>query len=151
MKNNHPSKPDTPSPRPELKLREILITVVRDPQTGQPSLKLDPPTVDLTINEQVGWRCNDGRLEIRFSPNSTPFSGATSKTARGGTIFSGGSTPGNVNRIPYQYTLLVTNPGGFFIKQDADLRIVDQNTEPRQVIREGLLCRFIHWLERVFC
>ncbi len=148
------SNQEPPKPRPTPRARSINVTVVRDPITGNLRLNLEPPTVDLRENEQVAWRSNDGRLEIRFSPNITPFVGATYKTARGGTIFSGAPARDKVSRTPYPYTLLLTNPAGFFIKQDADLRVVDQNTPPRDPPKEheeGLICRFIHWLERVFC
>jgi len=130
METNYQSGQEPPS-RPQPKPRPILITVVKDPRTGQPRLNLEPPTVDITVNEQVAWRCNDGRLEIRFSPNNTPFTTANYRTAQGGTILSGAPSAKKINRIPYPYTLLVTTPDGFFIKQDADLRAVDQNTGPR--------------------
>lgn len=147
METNYPPKPEPPRPRP----RNITVAVIRDPQTGDPRIVLDPPTIDLTVNEQAAWRSNDGRLEIRLNVNNTPFAGATYKTARGGTIFSGAPSRAKISAVPYKYTLLVTTNKGFFLKLDADLRVVDQNTPPRVEKKEGLLCRLIHWLERVCC
>jgi len=130
MEANYPPRQEPPR-KAEPKPHNIVVTVVKDPVSGEFTLKLEPPTVDLTVNEQAAWRSNDGRLEIRFAPKITPFPGATYKTARGGTIFSGAPGAKKVNRIPYKYTLLVTTPEGFFIKQDADLRAVDDKTGPR--------------------
>lgn len=157
MEPNYPPTQEPPhETRP--KPRPIAITVIKDPRTGQLRLNLEPPTLDLAVNEQVAWRTRDGRLEIRFAPGSTPFAGATYKTARGGTIFSGAPGARKVTRTPYLYTLLVTTPEGFFIKQDADLRVVDQTTPPRPTTENpptehkgGLLCRIIRWLESICC
>ena len=120
-----------PPRRTQPKRKDIVITVVKNPRTGERELKLNPTMVDLTVNEQAAWRCNDGGLEIRFAPNSTPFATAGYRTGTGGTILSGAPDAKRVNRIPYKYTLLVTTPDGFFIKQDADLRAVDDKTGPR--------------------
>lgn len=130
METNYPPKQEPPRPSTP-KPRDIVVTVVRDQNTGQFRLILEPPTVDLTVEEQAAWRSNDGRLEIRFAPNNSPFSGATYRAANGGTILSGAPSRNKIARTPYPYTLLVTTPDGSFIKQDADLRAVDQNTEPR--------------------
>src|SRR5215210_4655370 len=118
METNYQLGQEPPS-RPQPKRRDIAITVVKDRRTGELMLRLDPPTVDLTVNEQAAWRCNDGGLEIRFAPNNTPFATASYRTATGGTILSGAPGARKVSRTPYKYTLLVTTPSGFFIKQDA--------------------------------
>lgn len=122
-----------PPSRLQPKPINISITVVKDRQTGELRLNLEPPTVDLTVNEQAAWRSNDGRLEIRFAPNNTPFATANYRTAKGGTVLSGAPDAKKINRVPYKYTLLVTTPDGVFIKQDADLRAVaaDGSTGPR--------------------
>lgn len=130
METNYPPKQEPPRPSTP-KPREISVTVVRDPISGQFRLNLEPPTVDLTVEEQAAWRSNDGRLEIRFAPNNTPFTGALFRTANGGTILSGAPARNKVSRTAYPYTLLVTTPGGAFVKQDADLRAVDETTGPR--------------------
>jgi len=150
METNYPPKPEPPRPKPDPKPRNISVAVIRDPRTGEPRIVLDPPTIDLTVNEQAAWRSNDGRLEIRFSVNNTPFAGATYKTARGGTILSGAPSRDRISAVPYKYTLLVTSNKGFFLKLDADIRVVGQNTPPR-VKNESLFCRLIHWIERVCC
>ncbi|MFN0109975.1 MAG: hypothetical protein ACKVZH_14060 [Blastocatellia bacterium] len=130
MEINNQYGQESPS-NPQPKLVNIAITVVKDRQTGELRLNLEPATVDLTVNQQAAWRCNDGRLEIRFAPNSAPFATASYKTAQGGTILSGAPTRDKVSVTPYAYTLLVTTPAGFFIKQDADLRAIDSSTPPR--------------------
>lgn len=129
METNYPSRQEPPRPQP--KPVNIVVTVIKDRKTGELKLNLDPPTVDLTVNEQAAWRCNDGRLEIRFASNNTPFLSASYRTARGGTTLSGSPSVKKVSATPYNYTLLVTTPEGFFIKQDADLRAVDGSTGPR--------------------
>lgn len=129
METNYPSRQEPPRPQP--KPVNIVVTVIKDRKTGELKLNLDPPTVDLTVNEQAAWRCNDGRLEIRFASNNTPFLSASYRTARGGTTLSGSPSVRKVSVTPYNYTLLVTTPEGFFIKQDADLRAVDGSTGPR--------------------
>ncbi len=130
METNYPPKQEPPRPSTP-KPRDIAVTVVRDPNTGQLRLNLEPPTIDLTVEEQAAWRSNDGRLEIRFAPNNSPFSGASYRAANGGTILSGAPARDKISRTPYVYTLLVTTPNGSFIRQDADLRAVDQTTGPR--------------------
>lgn len=131
METNYQSQ--EPPSRSQPKARNISVAVIKDPNTGEPRLRLDPPTVDLTINEQAAWRCNDGRLEIRFAPNNTPFLVSSYKAANGGTILSGAPARTKISATPYPYTLLVTTTDGFFIKQDADLRAVatDGSTGPR--------------------
>jgi len=130
METNYPPKQEPPRPSAP-KPRNISVTVVRDPVTGAPRLNLEPATVDLTVEEQAAWTSNDGRLEIRFAPKNTPFSGSSYRTANGGTILSGAPAKDKISRTPYPYTLLVTTPDGVFVKQDADLRAVDQTTGPR--------------------
>lgn len=130
METNYPSRQEPPT-KPEPKPRNIIVTVVKDPKTGERRLNLEPPTVDLTVNEQAAWRSNETRLEIRFAPNATPFATASYRAALGGTVLSGAPNAKKINATPYKYTLLATTPDGFFIKQDADLRAVDQTTGPR--------------------
>lgn len=130
METNYQPEKEPPS-RPQPKRVDITIAVVKDPKTGELILKLSPATVDLTVEQQAAWRCNDGRLEIRFAPNNVPFATASYKAAQGGTILSGAPNAKKISRTPFKYTLLVTTPAGFFIKQDADLRAVDSTTGPR--------------------
>ena len=158
MGTNYSSKHEPLSGACEERPRNIAVKVVRDEQRGVFILVLDPPTIDIRENEQATWRTAEGRLEIRFNPNNTPFTGATFKTARGGTIFSGVPRRNTVRAVPYNYTLLVTTATGFFIKQDADLRVVDQTTPPRPPSTDpssphkgGLLCQLVQWLERLCC
>lgn len=130
MEPNYSNKQEPPR-RPDPKPVNISVTVVMDPRTKQPLLKLDPPTVDLTVEQQAAWTSKGGRLEIRFAPNATPFVAASYRAANGGTILSGAPTRTRISATPYPYTLLVTTPDGAFIKQDADLRAVDSSTPPR--------------------
>lgn len=130
METNYPNRQEPPrinDPKPV----NITVTVVRDPRAKQPILRLDPPTVDLTVEQQAAWTSNGGRLEIRFAPSATPFVAASYRAASGGTILSGAPARTRISATPYPYTLLVTTPDGFFIKQDADLRAVDGSTGPR--------------------
>ena len=129
METNYQTGKEPPS-IPQPKRINITVTVVRD-RNGQLRLNLDPLTVDLTTREQAAWRCDDGRLEIRFAPNNSPFVTASFNTAPGGTTLSGAPLENKISRTPYPYTLLVTTPDGFFIKQDEDLRAVDSSTGPR--------------------
>ncbi len=131
MESNYQPGQEPPT-RSQPKRVEIAVTVIKD-RNGNLRLNIDPATVDLTVKEQAAWRCNDGRLEIRFAPNNTPFLTASFSTARGGTTLSGAPVEKQISRTPYPYTLLVTTPDGFFIKQDADLRAVavDGSTGPR--------------------
>ncbi|HMV49529.1 MAG TPA: hypothetical protein PLD20_32175 [Blastocatellia bacterium] len=140
MNNQSVQSGQEPPRRTQPKRRDIIVTVIKNPRTGERELKLNPPTVDLTVNEQAAWRCNDGGLEIRFAPNSTPFVTANFRSGTGGTILSGAPDVKKINRIPYKYTLLVTTSDGFFIKQDADLRAVDDQTEPRPPAHQGKGC-----------
>jgi hypothetical protein len=130
MEQNYSNKQEPPR-RLDPKPINITVTVVIDPLTKQPVLRLDPPTVDLTIEQQAAWTSKGGRLEIRFAPSNTPFVGAMFRAANGGTILSGAPTRTAISTTPYPYTLLVTTPDGFFIKQDEDLRAVDDSTGPR--------------------
>ena len=130
METNYPNQQEPPRNN-DPKRVNISVTVVLDPRTKQPVLRLDPPTVDLTVQQQAAWTSNGGRLEIRFAPGATPFVTASYRAANGGTILSGAPLLGRNNATPYPYTQLVTSPDGFFIKQDADLRAVDDSTGPR--------------------
>src|SRR5215510_13514377 len=75
--------------------REISINVQRNSQGVPIDIAIEPRDLVLQPDQQAAWgggqsRGNEGnRIEVRFSPKSTPFGGAAFNTARGGVALSG--------------------------------------------------------------
>ncbi len=119
----NPNKPDQRPPTPEA--LPVTVSVKKD-QQGKSVLVVEPAVLTLNNNQQARWTCPDGRLEIRFSPGFTPFTGSTFETSRGGFSFSGTPVERRLPRDSYKYTVLVTTVDGLFLTQDADVVVADK-------------------------
>lgn len=119
----NPNKPEQRPHRPEALPVKVF---VGKNQQGEPALVVEPAVLALKNNQQARWTCPDGRLEIRFSPGFTPFTGSTFETSRGGFSYSGtpisGRSPGN----SFKYTVLVTTADGLFLTQNAEVVVGEE-------------------------
>ena len=132
-----------PVPRPpetfvEPPRREVAIKVERNAQGIPVNLNIGQDGLRLAPGEQVAWnggasRGNEGgKVEIRFSPNASPFKGASFTTARSGVALSGvplrqrGAQTQGASR---RYTVLVTTPDGYLLTKTASLVLPDKQVE----------------------
>ncbi len=76
------------------------------------SVNPDPVYLKISAEQEALWCCDDGRLEILFDPNDTPFEGHQWISAKGGGCFSGVPRPGKVREALYKYTVKVTDRTG---------------------------------------
>ena len=115
-----PKRPDQPYDNNFI----AKITVVRDHQ-GRLILRFPNP-ITISPNQQIEWRSPDGQLELRFSPQTTPFVGASFATGKGGTSFSG-KPFGKRQRLPsYPYLILVTTSDGSLVTSQAEVQVTDK-------------------------
>lgn len=138
-----------PVPRPpetfvEPPRREVAIKVERNAQGVPIDLNIGQDGLRLAAGEQVAWnggasRGNEGgKVEIRFSPNASPFKGASFTTARSGVALSGVPLRRPRTLTPSlsrKYTVLVTTPDGYLLTKTASLVLPDKQVE--QVARQA--------------
>ncbi len=105
----------------------VAIDVVRDAR-GVP-VDISIPEIALGANEQAVWSSgasrdvSAGKLEIRFSPNASPFGAAEFIVARGGAVKSGAPTKASPDRPALAYTVLLTTPDGYLLRKTARLTV----------------------------
>ncbi|MBK8314830.1 MAG: hypothetical protein IPL01_12815 [Acidobacteria bacterium] len=110
-----------PIPRPEddfveAPRKDVSIGVERE--NGVPvSLTVAPSNIVIGPDEQAAWKSMEGKIEIRFSPNQSPFGGTSFTAARGGIALSG--KPAQATSL--NYIVLLTTSDGYLIRQDATL------------------------------
>ncbi|HYE72364.1 MAG TPA: hypothetical protein VEF04_03500 [Blastocatellia bacterium] len=108
---------------------EALITVDNN---NQVRVTPDPIILSVDDGEEVNWMFDQQLLAINFSPNSTPFEGATYVAGEGGACLSGPPMPGTegtsnggaVSSRSYKYTVQVTTGQGEFITHDPRVIII---------------------------
>lgn len=113
MKEQRPLK--EPPYKPIRRTNRVKVNVIV--KEGQ--IMVDPPALVLNLSnrEEVLWRCEQGKLEIRFSPRDTPFSADRYEAPKGGGCLSGLPQPQAANKS-FQYTVLVTTTDGIFTTTD---------------------------------
>ncbi|MFN0084689.1 MAG: hypothetical protein ACKVX9_04810 [Blastocatellia bacterium] len=105
----------------------VVIGVIRD-ANGVP-VDLTIPEITLGVNDQAAWSgganrdVSAGKLEIRVSPDVTPFGATAFTVARGGTVKSGAPVKGSPNASRLDYTVLLTTPDGFLLRKSASLNL----------------------------
>jgi hypothetical protein len=115
--------PVVTEPRPA----PVIIGVVRD-GSGAP-VDLAIPEITLGENDQAAWSsgptrdASAGKLEIRFSPNASPFGATAFTVARGGVVKSGAPAKGRPGLSRLDYTVLLTTADGFLLRKSASLSI----------------------------
>jgi hypothetical protein len=139
-----------PFPRPtdtfvEPPRQEVSIRVVRNAQGIPVDLNIGQRDLRLKSNGQLAWNggantANDGgRVDVRFSPNATPFGGSTFITARGGTALSGVAKRRRVVGRPLQYLILVRTPDGFLLDKTATVTLEGGVEQHEMQIRDASL------------
>lgn len=137
LRRGRASNPTFPIPRPksdyvEAPRKDVLIRVRRSPDGGQELEIVGGGTI--APNEQLAWsggptdQAGKGaRVEIRFPPNRTPFSGDKFITAGGGTTLSGLPT-GNAVGQSFDYLVLVTTGDGDLVADRASVSVSSANS-----------------------
>lgn len=129
--------PPLPTDRPSSKFNEpprqpVRIGVVRE--NGTPvRVTIEPSNLILNPDNQAAWSSVDGKIEIRFSPSNSPFTGASFTGARRGVSLSGKPRAGFPLNNSLNYIVLFTTADGFLLRQDATLTVSrerpDQNDQ----------------------
>ncbi len=107
--------------------KEVNVRVIRNENGAPVDIAVVPDNLVLTPDEQAAWttgprRGNEGgKIEIRFSPNATPFGGAAFVTARGGIAKSGRPVESNVTR---NYLILLITPDGVRLEKEASVTVL---------------------------
>jgi hypothetical protein len=115
--------------------RNVEIRVRRNAQGVPIDLVIMPSDLRLEADQQVAWSGgrslgnNGAKVEIRFSPATTPFGGASFFTARSGVSLSGKATRALTNNAPQKYTVLASTPDGFFLTKIATVTPTGERNE----------------------
>jgi hypothetical protein len=131
--------PPLPTDRPNSKFNEpprqpVLIGVVTE--NGTPvRVTIEPGNLILSPDNQAAWSSADGKIEIRFSPNNSPFSGASFTSARRGISLSGKPRVGFPLNSALNYIVLFTTADGFLLRQDATLTV--SRERPDQIDKQN--------------
>ncbi|HZS05201.1 MAG TPA: hypothetical protein VFD58_10240 [Blastocatellia bacterium] len=115
-----PGYPPEPKPQPpEKDPRDTNPVDITIRVGGRGKLMVKPERVALNIGarQEARWRTEDGVVEIRFSPNATPFRGNAFRANKGGAALSGVPLRETAKKGPFKYTIYVTTCDGFFIAQ----------------------------------
>lgn len=120
--------PIFPIPRPKSDFvfpprEEVKIGVERDPSGAPVRITISNPNLTLSPDKQVAWSSEDGKVEIRFQPGTSPFSGTTFVSAKGGAALSGKPRIEAVLSGAQSYLLLFTTPDGFLLKDEARVTV----------------------------
>ncbi len=114
--------PQFPIPRPKSDFVEPPrqeVKVQFDEKEG--AIRIEPPTLILAPNKQAAWSSSSGKVEIRFSPNDSPFGGASFISARNGVSLSGIPRPDAAHERQINYLVLFTTPDGRLFTDAASL------------------------------
>lgn len=128
-----------PIPRPvdnfvEPPRQEVVIGVRRNAMGVPTDVDIGRPDLTLGPGEQVAWKDGvskgneGGKVEIRLSPNSTPFGGSSFAIARGGVALSGKPVRQPAARASRRYTVFVTTPDGYLLDKTASLTTLGRQT-----------------------
>ena len=120
--------PKFPIPRPKSNFveppREPVTIVVERNDNGVPiRVNINPSNLILHPDKQAAWSSNFGKIEIRFSPNSSPFGGPSFTAPNGGITLSGRPQVRATMNAPLNYIVLFTTPDGYLLKQDATVTV----------------------------
>jgi len=94
-------------------------------------VRIEPPTLILAPNRQAAWSSATGKIEIRFSPNDSPFGGGNFISAKGGVSLSGIPRVNAEHERQINYLVLFTSPGGRLFTQAASV-VVSKRGQPEQ-------------------
>lgn len=116
MKEQQPQRPPKEDIyKPIRRTNRVKVAVaVKD---GQVIIEPSELVLSLANKEEALWRCNQGKLEIRFSPRDTPFAANLYEAPKGGGCLSGLPSPKFAEKT-IQYTVLVTTADGIFTTSD---------------------------------
>ena len=84
---------------------------------GQVIIEPQELVLSLANKDEALWRCNQGKLEIRFSPRDSPFAANLYEAPKGGGCLSGLPSTKFAEKT-IQYTVLVTTTDGVFTTSD---------------------------------
>ncbi|MGE0132280.1 MAG: hypothetical protein AB7U82_29715 [Blastocatellales bacterium] len=105
--------PQFPIPRPKSDFVEPPRQEVKiqfDERAG--AIRIEPPTLILAPSRQAAWSSPSGKIEIRFSPNDSPFGGASFISASGGVSLSGIPRVDAAHESEINYLVLFTTSDG---------------------------------------
>jgi hypothetical protein len=121
-----------PLPKPIRRTNRVKVSVIV--KEGQ--VIIEPPELVLNVSnrEEALWRCEQGKLEVRFSPRDTPFSADRYEAPKSGGCLSGLPLPQAANKS-FQYTVLITTTDGVFTTSD---RLPPDRAPRVTVRRKGL-------------
>lgn len=84
-------------------------------------VRIEPRTLILAPNKQAAWSSSSGKIEIRFSPNDSPFGGGSFISARGGVALSGIPRVDAAHEREINYLVLFTSPDGRLFTEAASV------------------------------
>ena len=121
--------PDFPIDRPVSDYREaprqdVTIGVERDADGRPIGIRLSDPDLQLDESRQIAWQSREGKIEVRFAPPQSPFTGASFIAAKGGTALSGVPRPEAVRDTPQPYLVLLTTAEGILLREQASVTVV---------------------------
>lgn len=121
--------PDFPIDRPVSDYREaprqdVSLGVERDAEGRPVRIRLSDPDLQLDESRQIAWQSREGKVEIRFSPPQSPFTGASFIAAKGGTALSGLPRPEAVRDTPQPYLVLLITAEGTLLREQASVTVV---------------------------
>ncbi len=124
--------PFTEDKFPEPPRRSVSIGVERDGNGVPVRVAIEPSNQVVGPEEQAAWSARgEGKIEIRFSPNSTPFAGESFTSARGGTALSGKPSPKATLNSALSYLVLLTTVDGYLLRQEATLTVAPERRNPK--------------------
>jgi hypothetical protein len=119
--------PQFPIPRPKSDFVEPPrqdVKIQFDEKEG--AIRIEPSNLILAPDKQAAWSSSSGKVEIRFSPNDSPFGGASFISARGGVSLSGVPRSDATHERPINYLALFTTPDGRLFTDAASLVVSKQ-------------------------
>lgn len=116
--------PQFPIPRPKSDFVEPPrqeIKIQFDEKAGE--IRIEPPALILAPNKQAAWSSSSGKIEIRFSPNDSPFGGASFISASSGVSLSGIPRVDAAHEREINYLVLFTSPDGRLFTDAASVTV----------------------------
>jgi hypothetical protein len=114
--------PKFPIPRPKSNFVEPPRQEVKIQfDEREEDVRIEPRTLILAPNKQAAWSSTQGKVEIRFSPGDSPFSGASFISASRGVSLSGIPRVDAPHEREVNYLVLFTTSDGRLFTDAASL------------------------------